>query len=230
MEELAKRRGRPPKPRPSILSPEQVLALRGNTPQTVESPEQANARRAKDAARKRVERDHARVEKEMAEVEDIQSYWAKSRALADPAQMQPRLVRQEEIFDTMHWMEAVMSGTYDVDPSETEYYVGIEEGDEDIKRQLREFGMVHATPILLIGKFWQEPELLAQLASGDTPSAIFAKFGILTALPDLRVHQWGEFMARHRAATGKCLYDASMQEIELRPNQLSGYPCRTSAK
>jgi len=200
--EVKKRRGRPPKnPRPSILSVEQITAIRGNAPQQVETANEASQRREKERLRGQQRRADAKVLDSMSGAETIQQFWAESLKLADAQKLAEWRERQECVFDTLHWMESWMDGTYNIHPSETEYYVGIEEGDEDLRRDIAEFGECGVTPILWIGPFWQDPDLLAQLTSGDTPSAVFAKFGILTALPDLKIHQWEQFMARHRAAT-----------------------------
>jgi len=69
---------------------------------------------------------------------------------------------------------------------------------------LREYGEAGVTPIVLIGKFWQDPNLLAQLTTGEAPSSVFAKFGVLIGLPDLKVHQWNEFMAHRTPHPAHC--------------------------
>jgi hypothetical protein len=173
-----------------------------------DSPE-AVARRAADAERKRKSRAAEKLAKETAAsadelkaVETIHDFWAVSRKSLDAGKFTEwKEVRQEEILGTVHWMNAVMDGTYNVSPDDTECYVGVEEGDEDIKRMLREYGEAGITPVLLLGKFWTDPELLAQLTKDEKPTAIFAKFGILVALPDLKVHQWEQFISAHRRKT-----------------------------
>jgi hypothetical protein len=163
-------------------------------------------RRAKDAERKR--NDRARKKQEdaakatetiLAQARTLEEFWAASLTTADSQKLAEWRVRQEQIFDTLYWMRQVMDGTYNVSPDDTECYVGIEEGDEDIKRMLREYGETFATAVVLL-PFWQEPQTLAQLTQGgeNQPTTIFAKFGILTALPDFKVHQWGQFMQAHR--------------------------------
>jgi hypothetical protein len=169
-----------------------------------ESPEAA-ARRAADAKRKRDERarkkleDAAKATKDtLAQAETLEEFWAASLTTADAQKLAEWRARQEEIFDTLYWMRQVMDGTYNVSPTDTECYVGIEEGDEDIKRQLRDYGEAGITPVLLLVKFWADPELFAQLTKTENPTAIFAKFGILVGLPDLKVHQWGQFISAYR--------------------------------
>jgi hypothetical protein len=73
----------------------------------------------------------------------------------------------------------------------------IDDVDRDTKDMLREYEC-GATPVLLLEKFWQDPETLAQLTKDENATAIFAKFGILMALPDIRVHQWEQFITAHR--------------------------------
>jgi hypothetical protein len=65
----------------------------------------------------------------------------------------------------------------------------------------RRVGEAAVTPILLIGKFWQEPEMLSKLTTGDSQSAVFAKYGLLVVLPDLKIHQWEQFLAATRVTT-----------------------------
>jgi hypothetical protein len=170
-----------------------------------ETLEQAAARKAADAQRKRDERARKKTEAatqatqdQLAQAETLEQFWAASITKADPQKLAEWKARQEEIFDTLYWMKQVMDGTYDVTPDDTEYYVGIEEGDEDIKRMLRD-GQAFATAVLLL-PFWKEPHTLAQLTQGgeNHPTTIFAKFGILTALPDWKVYEWEQFMQAHR--------------------------------
>jgi len=71
----------------------------------------------------------------------------------------------------------------------------IDDVDRDTKDMLKEYREVAATPVLLLGQFWQDSNLLAQLTKDENATAIFAKYGILVALPDLRVHQWQQFIA-----------------------------------
>src|SRR5258706_14895346 len=130
-----------------------------------ESPE-AVARRAADAQRKREERARKKLEAEtqatqekLAQAETVEQFWAASITKADPQQVAAWRVRQEEIFDTLYWMRQEVDGTYSVSPDDTECFVGIEEGDEDINRQLRDYGEAGITPFFILGEFLARPEV-----------------------------------------------------------------------
>src|SRR5216683_4489323 len=128
-----------------------------------ETAEQAAARKAADAKRKRDERARKKLEDAakatettLAQAETVEDFWAASLTTVNPAKLAEWKARQEEIFDTLHWMREVMDGTYNVSPDDIECYVSLEEGDEDIKRMLREYGETFATAVLLL-PLWQEP-------------------------------------------------------------------------
>jgi hypothetical protein len=180
MEEI-KPRGRPRKPRIGILSPEQVLGLQ--TPAQKTTAEQRERERLRGVERRK----EAKVLESMSQAETIQEFWMESRQLADSTLLSKWQTRQE-------YVEALLDDLYTVLDGRSPDPEFIQDVDDEVKADLAEFGEAGVTPVLLIGKFWQEPDLLAQLTSGDTPSAIFAKFGFLVSLPDLKIHQWHEFM------------------------------------
>jgi hypothetical protein len=184
------RRGRPRKERPGILTAEQVLALQ--TPAQKTTADQREQERLRGIGR----RTNAKVRESMAQAETIQEFWAECRKLADPQKLVEWQTRQEYVEALLGDLYTVLEGR----PPDREF---IQDVDDELKSDIAEFGEAGITPILLIGKFWQNPDLLAQLTSGDTPSAIFAKFGFLVSLPDLKIHQWNEFMAAQQPAQHK---------------------------
>src|SRR5713226_3456674 len=104
-------------------------------------------RKRKSRAAEKLAKETAASADELKAVDSIQDFWAVSIKSADPVKLAEWKARQEEIFDTLHWMRQVMDGTYNVSPEDTECYVGIEEGDEDIKRMLREYGETFVTAV-----------------------------------------------------------------------------------
>jgi hypothetical protein len=181
MEEI-KPRGRPRKARVGILSSDQVLALQ--TPAQKTTAEQREQERQRGIAR----RADAKVRESMSKAETIQEFWAESRKLADPQKLAEWQTRQDYVEALLGDLRTVLEGR----APDPEF---IQDVDDELRADIAEFGEAGVTPILLIGKFWQKPNLLAQLTSGETPSAIFARFGVLVALPDLKVQQWAEFIA-----------------------------------
>lgn len=176
-----KRRGRPRKERPGILTAEQVLALQ--TPAQKTTAEEREQERLRGIAR----RADAKVRESMSQAETIQEFWVESRKLADATKLTEWQTRQEYVEALLGDLRTALEGR-SPDPE------FIQDVDDELKSNIAEFGEAGITPILLIGKFWKNPDLLAQLTSGDTPSAIFARVGVLVALPDLKIHQWNEFM------------------------------------
>jgi hypothetical protein len=187
--DVPKRRGRPrTRPRTPILSAEQVLGLQ--TPAQKTTAEEKERERLRGIAR----RADAKVRESMSQAETIQEFWAKSRKLAEPQKLVEWQTRQEYVEALLDDIRTALEGR-SPDPE------FIQDVDDELKSDIAEFGEAGITPILLIGKFWQNPDLLAQLTKDDSPSSLFAKFGVLVALPDLKVHQWNEFMAHRTTQT-----------------------------
>lgn len=187
---------------PEVVQPEVV-----QTPAVTEEEQIIAARRAKDAERKRAERLEVRVAKETAEVrkelfalETIHDFWAASQAKASPEKMTKLKDRQEDVEAIRSDIRIVLDG-HSPDPE------FIDDVDDEIQADVKAYGVVEITapvrlalywrdsmPAQLGGRYWHDPALLAQLTSGkETPSTIFAKFGILTALRDDILHEWKQF-------------------------------------
>ena len=178
--EVPKRKvGRPrTKPHVPILIPEQVLALQ--RPDQIRSAEV----RAKDAERKRAERARAKIRAEMAKSESIEAFWQESRKSLGAGEARrvpssPRLCgSSSRRYPHRTWRpQPDMSSSQMSKPR--------------FKEDIAQFGVAHVTVPLLIGEFWKDPDLLARLTNGDTPSPIFAKFGFLLAVDDLLSTQVG---------------------------------------
>jgi hypothetical protein len=179
-----------------ILSPAQVAALQEKYPTPKTPAEHAKERRDAARQRKRNQRARDKAEKEtqaaISQAEDIKGFWAESSKLVDLEKLAKWQAREEQVAAQLGAMRDAMEGRA---PDE-EF---IDDVNRDTNQMLRESGEVAATPVLLCGKFWQDPELLAQLTKDENATAIFAKFGILVALPDIRVHQWTEFVNSRRS-------------------------------
>lgn len=170
-----------------ILSAEQVAELRAVYPTPKTAAERREAARLRKAAQRTRDRAARETKAAMSQAEDIQAFWAESLKLADPEKLAEWQAREEQVVAQLGAMRDCLEGR----AFDGQF---IDDVDRDTKDMLREFGEVAATPVLLCGKFWQQPELLAQLTKNEGATAIFAKFGILVALPDIRVHQWTEFI------------------------------------
>jgi hypothetical protein len=149
--EVPRKRGRPRKHfRPPILSAEQALALQ--TLQQIAAAEARERKRLRGIAR----RAEKKVLDSMSIAETIQEFWAESRKLIDPTRLPEWQARQEYVEALLGDIRTVLENR----SSDEEFANDV---DEEIRADIEEHGVCGATPILLIGKFWQDPTLLAQL-------------------------------------------------------------------
>jgi hypothetical protein len=204
-----------------ILPPEVATERRGDNPAATasEAAKRREALKEKDKLRKREERardkQQAEVHDAMSKAETLQDFWAESLKTADLPKIAAWRERQERVLDTLHFLDENLNGTYDVSQDDTECYVSIEEGDEDLRQDIAEHGICAVTVIGLLGKFWQQPELLEKLTKPGDATSIAALYGIITAVPDIRVHQWDAFVAKHRSKNAP-LYTPAASYISLR--------------
>jgi hypothetical protein len=181
--DVPRKRGRPKKERPGILTDEQVAALQ--TPQQIEAAEARERERQRGIQR----RADAKIRESMSAATTIQEFWAESRKLLDAGKIAEWQARQDYVEALLGDIRTVLEGR---SPDE-EFASDV---DEEIRADIKEHGVAGITVPLLIGKFWQnDPKLLERLTHGDSPSAVFAKFGFLLAVDDYSQHKWDEFMA-----------------------------------
>jgi hypothetical protein len=192
--DVPRKRGRPKKNfRPPILSAAQVLDIKGITPEEAEA---GKARKEVERQRGIARRAAAKIQESLSQAETVQQYWQESRKLMDPQQLVEWRRRQDHVGLLLDDIRVAMSG---VPPGGSSLDEWVSDVAEEITEDLAEFGECAITPILLAGPFWLEPTLLEKITRGDTPSSIFGKTGLMTALPDIRIHQWNEFLQRRKA-------------------------------
>jgi hypothetical protein len=176
-----------------ILSAEQVTALREKYPTPKTPAERREAARLRKQAQRTRDKEKAEIKAAISQAETIQQLWAESLKTTDAGKLAGWKAREEEVEVQLGAMRDCVEGRAFDDQF-------MEDVDTDTQNMVRAYGECAATPILLVGQFWRDPEMLSKLTSGDTPTAIFAKFGVLTALPDIRVHQWEQFIVSHRGS------------------------------
>jgi hypothetical protein len=178
--DIPRKRGRPKKERPGILSAEQVAALQ--TPAQLEAAEARERERLRGIQR----RADAKVREAMSQAPDIQSFWLESRKTLTAQQIFEWQTRQDYVEALLHDIRTVIDGS-----APDEEFAG--DVDEEIRADIAQHGVAGVTVPLLIGTFWQQPQLVERLTTGDSPSAVFAKFGFLLAVDDYSQHKWDEF-------------------------------------
>ncbi len=190
--DVPRKRGRPrTKIRTPILSPEQVLGLL--TPEQIAEKE----RLARDAARKRTERQKAAAEKAIADIETKEDLWQHNRKLLSETELTTLLEKQERVFDQVYWVNGVLAGT-NLPPDDPDH-VSVEEGAADLSEFLKAHGTV-TMELVLIGQYWKTP-LYTERFQGSDPTSIFARLGLFTAMPGHKVHQFEQFVAARRATS-----------------------------
>jgi hypothetical protein len=175
-----------------ILSAEQVAALREkySTPKTpAERREAARQRQRDKRARDKAEKE---TQVAMSQAETIEQFWSEARKTLDSTTLSEYQSRQTYVEALLGDIRTCLEGR----EPDIEFVSDVE---EEIRDDIKEHGVTGVTVPLLIGKFWQDPALLAQLTNGDNPSAIFAKFGFLLAVDDYTLHKWDQFISACRS-------------------------------
>lgn len=168
----------------------------------------ANCRHGKDPAacktcirdkeRQKEKRDRIAMEKKVKAASDtsqsLDAFWKAQRSLVSPSTLAPMLQRQERVLDSLHWLKDQLDGTYDVDPNDAECYVGFEEGAADIIRDFATFGYCQTE--ISWNDFWKDPDLFQMLTSRDDATATFARYGIVTAIPEHHYNRFQTFLKK----------------------------------
>jgi hypothetical protein len=158
--------------------------------------DEGECRLCQDAARQRKVRANKKHEKQAkAAVEQSQTldaFWKAQRGLVSPSTLAPLLERQETVLDSLHWLKQQLDGTYDVDPTDAECFVGWEEGAADLIRDYESHGFCQTE--ISMNEFWKHPELFQTLTSRNDATATYARYGIITAIPDHHYHAFQKFL------------------------------------
>lgn len=191
-DEIKKRRGRPPKPRQGILSAEQILAIRGGAPQTVETAEEAAARREAERLRGVKRRAEARIEKQVESVTSLQDLWKLNRSTLSEQRLADFHEREERVLDLISWMDLVVSGN-NVPPDDP-CYVSLDEGRQDVEAHVAANGFT-MIEISLLGEFWKSADLYARFLLRTDSTSTFARYGFVVGIPAHRYQEWQELLA-----------------------------------
>lgn len=196
-DEVKMRRGRPPKPRRGILSAEQILAIRGDAPPTLETVEEAAERREAERQRGIARRAQAKFEKQVEGIETKEAFWALNRSLIPADELSALLVIQERVFDIVHWCNEKMQGT---GPAEDdELFVRVENGTAGLKDFVEEHGIT-SIELILLDQYWKNADLY-QRFQGTDPDSIFARLGIVIGFPAHKLHQFEEWLDTRSTTT-----------------------------
>lgn len=185
------KRGRPrTNCRPPILSDAQVAELKAHY--QTDSERQAMEAREKDAARKRLERQKAAAAKQLEDLTTKEALWKFNRIRVPEAQLNALLERQEAIFDLIFCMRKYVDGIYE-QTTDLEDRVPVEAIAPEVEMEIKQHGVV-TMEIVLLDDYWKTPLYEKFQSEPRTPTSIFARLGVVTAIPSHSLHNWEEFM------------------------------------
>jgi hypothetical protein len=147
------------------------------------SPEQVERIKARD--RKRAQRAREKSAEGAAQSETPEAFWQRHKDAASSSQIAGLLARQDYVLNLLQTMSDAMTGA--VSPE----LLFPDEVNADVKADVAQHGFCQMEIVLL--DFWKHPEMIPELVMNE-PTKTFLNFGILTALPDHKLHEWNEWM------------------------------------
>jgi hypothetical protein len=192
----------------SILSIDQIAAIRGTTPEAMTAACSKHSipdcAKCKDAARKAKQRAAAKelkssaaLQAEIQNAPDIKSFWALSLKTADPDRIAAFRATESELFDFLYYVERRIKGIYDVSPDD-EGYISVEDGDAEFKDIIAKHGTINRPAILQLDNFWANPHRIERFRVNQNADSIYALYGITTAVPEVAVADWTEYVREYR--------------------------------
>lgn len=174
------------------------IAEEDSAPDSALPPEALKRKRARFR-----KRDQRAEEKQSEGCGSPEEFWAKNIEVAKPDQIAKMRKREQEVFGILHDMELVMNGQL---PDE-QFAADVE---AEVTQDVAAHGTVGVEVSLL--EFWSNPNIFAQLMSRGGPTADFVRYGLVTAIPDHRLHEWQSWLASRKSATPVEKYEwAKMQ-------------------
>jgi len=185
--------------------PKQNPIVNNVRPEVIQTP--AKVKRVRSVvnieAEQRYREKKAAEKKAHKQADSFQEFWAASLKGGNAGKIAAWKTRQERVFDLMWYIEKHVNGTYDASPErdatlpeDKQEYVKVEDGDKDLREDLAEYGEC-SRALLQAGKFWKNPARL-KLYSGDDANSVFARFGLLIAVPTDVVRKWDQFLREYR--------------------------------
>jgi hypothetical protein len=153
-----------------------------------ETPEQAAARRAADAERKRRERAAKKetkakeaTEKELAEAASFPEYWERQRANLTAEQQAKYQEREESGLDVQHYMRLYVEDRYQFESEDT--HVTLDEVKQAVAEEIAAHGVCEAI-ILVVDRLWTEEEkdLRERIIRKGGPTVDLLNYGYRTGL------------------------------------------------
>lgn len=151
----------------------------------------AKERREADAKRKREERAREKDAKEMAEIATVEQLWERNRKLLSEGELSGLRVKDQRTRDLWNWIDLVLEGS---DISRDPDWNTMEAGATAVNAHVAKNGTCN--PEIAIFAYWKAPELYEELKARTDGTAVFALTGYFTSLPEIRVIQLREMLAK----------------------------------
>ena len=152
----------------------------------------AKEKRDADAKRKRDERAREREQKELAEIASREELWKRNCEALPRSELSALEIENQRVLDLWNWIELVLEGS---DISRDPDWTTLEAGVAAVEAHVAEFGLCNPE-ILLLGQFWKSQPFYETLKDRKDSTAVFALTGYFTALPEIRVMQLRQMLAR----------------------------------
>jgi hypothetical protein len=160
------------------------------------------ARREKDRLRKRDERAKEKaVKATMRENFSCEEFWAANCGKIKPEALQAMREREKVVIDVCEDIRGYIGGVFEIlDDEDREW---LDETITKVQAEIKQFGMVDVDKALFsFYTFDGKPSFNAAtynaISSRGDATAVFAQFGILTALPSRTVRDWDGWVRESR--------------------------------
>jgi len=166
-----------------------------------ETAEQAAARRAADAERKRGSRKKEREQKEriavakkLAEATTFPEYWQQQRATLTDDQRAQFEQRESDVLDLEFAMRKYVDGVYE-QTTDTENRVPLEAIKEEVQLEIQTHGLLESI-VLIVDRLWgdEEKDLRERIARKSDATAKLVQYGYRLAIDSSLHERFRQFM------------------------------------
>jgi hypothetical protein len=175
-----------------------------------ETPEQAAARRAIDAQRKRDERARDKEQKQLAaaaqkasEATSFPEYWETQRKSLTPELRSQYEQREEEVLDIEHYMRFFLDGREDAFGLPEDERVSLPELVEIVKEDVKAHGTCMEM-VLVVEGLWSDNErqLRERILGKNDATATLLTYGYVTAITQRLLHKFQQLSVTSRPNYG----------------------------
>jgi len=154
-------------------------------PEEAQAPVEEKRRKVRERVKKH--RDKKKLE-QAADVaankfDDLHAYWAAQRNALSSDELAQLTERHNFMLEIVDAMRDYLAGTNGTTEKERDEFV------EEVKQEVKKKGMA-TMEITLIARFWENVDFMKQVVERGGPTATFAKYGLLTGIPDHSYHDF----------------------------------------